>query len=81
MGNPNKTVITREYSQTWEIGKERYYPINDAANGELYARYAELANSEPNVIFGGRLGTYRYLDMDQVIAEALELAGRESNEK
>jgi UDP-galactopyranose mutase len=81
VGNPNKTVITREYPQTWEIGKERYYPINDAANDALYARYAELANSEPNVIFGGRLGTYRYLDMEQVIAEALELAERGSNGK
>jgi len=76
-GAPDKTVVTCEFPQAWQSGMERYYPINDGANGELYAKYAELANQEINVIFGGRLGTYRYLDMDQVIAEALNLAETE----
>jgi UDP-galactopyranose mutase len=78
-GNPDRTLITREYPQAWSLGAERYYPINDAANGELYAKYADLAQSEKGVIFGGRLGTYRYLDMDQVVAEALAITGREDN--
>jgi UDP-galactopyranose mutase len=72
-----KTVITHEYPQSWQPGVERYYPINDEENGLLYLKYAELAKDEERVIFGGRLGTYRYLDMDQVIAEALKLAATE----
>ena len=71
-GNSDKTVITREYSQTWEQGMEAYYPVNDEANAALYGRYRELAEKEGRVHFGGRLGTYRYMDMDQVIAQALE---------
>ena len=66
-----KTVITREYPAAWKKGDEPYYPVNDDKNNELYARYKELAAKEGNVIFGGRLGGYRYLDMDKVIAMAL----------
>ena len=66
-----KTVITREYPAAWKMGDEPYYPINDEKNNELYARYAHLAEGCPNVIFGGRLGKYRYYDMHQVIEEAL----------
>lgn len=71
-GNPDKTVITREYSADWTKGDEPYYPVNDEKNSELYDRYKELADAEENVHFGGRLGTYRYMDMDQVIKQALE---------
>ena len=66
-----KTVISREYSSEWKKGDEPYYPVNDAKNGELYAKYKQLAEGEKNVIFGGRLGQYRYYDMDDVIAAAL----------
>ena len=69
-----KTVISREYFSEWKPGDEPYYPVNDAKNTELYARYAALAEKEEKVIFGGRLGSYRYYDMDQVIAAALEKA-------
>ncbi len=72
-----KTIISREYSAEWKPGDEPYYPVNDAKNGELYARYKELAEREDKVIFGGRLGQYRYYDMDQVIAAALIAAGQE----
>lgn len=71
-GNPDKTVITREYSQTWKQGMEAYYPVNNAVNTSLYEKYKELADKEIKVRFGGRLGTYRYMDMDQVINDALE---------
>lgn len=71
-GNPDKTVITREYPQAWEKGLEAYYPVNNQENAEIYAKYRSLAGQEGRVRFGGRLGTYRYLDMDQVIEEALE---------
>ncbi len=70
-----KTVISREYSSEWKPGIEPYYPVNDEKNGKLYAKYRELAEKEAGVIFGGRLGEYRYYDMDQVIAAAL-LAAR-----
>jgi UDP-galactopyranose mutase len=70
------TVITREYSARWERGDEPYYPVNDEKNSALYARYKALADSEKNVYFGGRLGEYRYLDMDQTVACALNLAQR-----
>ena len=69
-----KTVITREYPEDWRPGKEPYYPINDERNMELYRKYLELAKDYPNIIFGGRLGEYRYYDMDDVIAAALEKA-------
>ena len=71
-----KTVISREYSSEWKPGDEPYYPVNDAKNGQLYEKYRELASAEKKVIFGGRLGEYKYYDMDQVIASALEAAGR-----
>lgn len=72
-----KTVISREYSSEWKVGDEPYYPVNDAKNGALYSQYKELAAAEKNVIFGGRLGEYRYYDMDQVIAAALEMSSIE----
>ena len=71
-----KTVISREYSSEWKPGDEPYYPVNDAKNGQLYEKYRELASAEKKVIFGGRLGEYKYYDMDQVIASALEASGR-----
>ena len=67
-----KTVISREYSSEWKPGDEPYYPVNDEKNSELYNKYKALADRENNVIFGGRLGQYKYFDMDQVIAEALK---------
>lgn len=72
-----KTVISREYSSEWKPGDEPYYPINDEKNGRLYRQYKELAEKESNVIFGGRLGEYKYYDMDQVIAVALERCEKE----
>ena len=66
-----KTVISREYSLEWKLGDEPYYPVNDDKNGLLYAKYKELAEKENKVIFGGRLGEYKYYDMDQVIESAL----------
>lgn len=71
-GNPDKTVITREYSADWKRGDEPYYPVNDTVNNELYQKYKQLAEKEKGIHFGGRLGMYRYLDMDQVIKQALE---------
>lgn len=76
-GTQPKTVISREYSAEWRPGIEPYYPINDDVNGELYAAYKTLADKEERVIFGGRLGEYKYYDMDAVIASALELVDRE----
>ena len=72
-----KTVISREYSSEWKPGDEPYYPVNDEKNGALYARYRALAGKETKVIFGGRLGEYKYYDMDAVIASALERCGQE----
>ncbi len=72
-----KTVISREYSSEWKPGDEPYYPVNDEKNGALYAQYKALAEQESKVIFGGRLGEYKYYDMDAVIASALELCRRE----
>ena len=69
-----KTVISREYSSEWKPGDEPYYPVNDEKNGKLYKAYKTLAEKENKVIFGGRLGEYKYYDMDQVIAVALEKA-------
>ncbi len=74
-GNSEKTVVTKEYPQEWTQGEEPYYPIGDEKNAALYRRYEELAKREKNVTFGGRLGTYRYMDMDQVVAQAMEDAG------
>ena len=67
-----KTVISREYSSEWKPGDEPYYPVNDEKNSELYKKYRELANHEQKVIFGGRLGEYKYYDMDKTIEVALE---------
>ena len=67
-----KTVISREYSSEWKPGDEPYYPVNDEKNGQLYSKYKIMADKEDKVIFGGRLGEYKYYDMDQVIAAALE---------
>ena len=69
--NP-KTVITREYPAAWAKGDEPYYPMNDERNNALYEKYRRLADKEERVIFGGRLGMYRYYDMHQVVAEALK---------
>lgn len=71
-GVSDKTVITREYPVAWSRGEEPYYPMNDEKNNALYARYRELADQEEHVIFGGRLGMYRYFDMHQVVREALK---------
>ena len=72
-----KTVISREYSSEWKPGDEPYYPVNDEKNGALYQRYKELADKEGKVIFGGRLGEYKYYDMDKTIEVALNMAKRE----
>ena len=72
-----KTVISREYSSEWKVGDEPYYPVNDEKNGKLYQEYKKLAEDEKNVIFGGRLGEYKYYDMDAVIASALDLCEKE----
>ena len=76
-GKQPKTVISYEYPTEWRKGIERYYPVNDKANEELYRRYEELAASVKDVIFGGRLGEYKYYDMDKVIASAIETAAKE----
>lgn len=73
-GKQPVTIISREYSSEWTKGDEPYYPVNDDKNGALYAKYEELAKQESKVIFGGRLGSYRYYDMDKVIGAALDMA-------
>ena len=65
--------ITREYPSDWKLGDEAYYPVNDEKNNTLFEKYKELASKESNVIFGGRLGHYKYYDMDKVIMAALVL--------
>ena len=72
-----KTVISREYSSEWKPGDEQYYPVNDEKNGALYEKYKELAQAEKHVVFGGRLGEYKYYDMDAVIASALDMCEKE----
>ena len=72
-----KTVISKEYSSEWKPGDEPYYPVNDEKNSKLYAEYKKLADAEDKVIFGGRLGEYKYYDMDAVIDSALKLVERE----
>lgn len=72
-----KTVISREYSSEWKPGDEPYYPVNDEKNGKLYEEYKKIAEKETDVIFGGRLGEYKYYDMDAVIAAALDMSERE----
>jgi UDP-galactopyranose mutase len=70
-GNQSKTVITKEYAIEWKDGTEPFYPINDEKNNNLYERYRQLAKKEKNILFGGRLGEYKYYDMDKVIERAL----------
>lgn len=72
-----KTIITREFSKEWQSGDEPFYPVNDAQNTALYAKYRALADREENVVFGGRLGAYQYYDMDKVLAAALDCAAKE----
>lgn len=76
-GSNPRTIITKEYPAAWHRGDEPYYPMNDGKNNELYAKYKALADKEENVIFGGRLGMYKYFDMHNVVAEALNLLKRE----
>ena len=78
-GTQPKTVISREYSSEWKLGDEPYYPVNDEKNGNLYQQYKALAEKEENIVFGGRLGEYKYYDMDAVIASALACAEKELN--
>ena len=73
-GTQDKTIITREYPQEWNVGVEPYYPINDEHNNRIYSKYRDLANKEDTVLFGGRLADYRYYDMHQVIGSALKLS-------
>lgn len=76
-GKGEGTIITREYPAAWKIGDEPYYPVNDERNNKLFARYQELAEREENVLFGGRLGQYRYYDMDKVVEAALCMVDKE----
>ena len=76
-GTQPKTVISREYSSEWKLGDEPYYPVNDERNEKLYKQYQRLAENEKDIIFGGRLGEYKYYDMDAVIASALQLCEKE----
>lgn len=77
-GKQNGTVITREYPAEWKPGEEPYYPVNDEKNNALFSEYCKLAKAEPGVIFGGRLGWYKYYDMDKIIAVALQMAEEET---
>ena len=79
-GKGPKTVISREYSDTWDKTKEPYYPINNVKNNKLYEKYKKLAEKDPTVLFGGRLGLYKYYDMDKIIEEALAFVERETDE-
>ena len=80
-GQQPVTIISREYSEEWKPGMEPYYPVNDEKNGALFAKYREMADKEEKVIFGGRLGDYKYYNMDQVIEEALLMAQKELKRK
>ena len=80
-GTEPYTVISREYPEEWHPGMEPYYPVNDAKNNALYAKYRELADKEKNVHFGGRLGDYKYYNMDQVIENAMLYAEEELKRK
>ena len=76
-GKQPVTWITKEYPSTWHLGDEPYYPVNNKRNQELYQKYAEYAKKESDVVFGGRLGEYKYYDMDKVVASALHLVEKE----
>lgn len=78
-GTQSKTVISKEFSSEWEIGNDPYYPINDCRNNDLLDKYKELAKKQSKVIFGGRLGEYKYFDMDVTIESALKLCQKELN--
>ena len=80
-GNQPNTIISKEYPVEWHVGMEPYYPVNDQKNNDLYKKYRELAKKEDKVIFGGRLGSYKYYNMDQVIAAALDLVKKELKRK
>ena len=80
-GDKDKTIITREYPADWHRGDEPYYPVNNDRNNQLYAKYAELAKKQDKVIFGGRLGQYKYYNMDQVIEAALKAVCKEFGER
>ena len=73
-------MITREYPMEWQCGMDAYYPVNNEKNEEVAGKYRELADKEENVIFGGRLGEYRYYDMDKVIEAALQAAAAQKAE-
>lgn len=75
-GNPDKTVITKEYPKTWQAGDDPYYPVNDEKNNDLYAKYREKADRESRVIFAGRLGDYKYYDMDRVIQSIFDITDK-----
>ena len=79
-GTGDKTVITKEYPSDWKIGDEPYYPVNNDKNNELFEKYKELASKEKNIIFGGRLGNYKYYDIHQVIEASLESVEKELGE-
>ena len=80
-GTQPKTVISREYSDAWNKDKEPYYPINNEKNNKLYEKYRELADKDEKVVFGGRLGQYKYYDMHKIIEEALNCVRRIINEE
>lgn len=80
-GTQPKTVISKEYSSEWKLGDEPYYPVNDKKNTELYLKYREMADKENNIAFGGRLGEYKYYDMDKIVAVALNKAEEELERK
>ena len=75
MANVTGSIITREYSAKWHPGEDAFYPVADDENRTRYEKYRKLAEQEKEVLFGGRLGSYRYMDMDDVIAAALSDAG------
>ena len=77
--NTPKTVISREYSAEWKPGADPYYPVNNDKNNALYEKYNALAKEQKDIIFGGRLGMYKYYDMDKVVAAALSTADTELN--
>jgi UDP-galactopyranose mutase len=77
-GSQPVTVVTREYSLEWKPGEEAYYPVNDDKNTQLYEKYRDMASAQENLVMGGRLGQYRYFDMDKVIASALECVAKEN---
>jgi len=77
-GKQTDTVITREYPTEWKPGEEPYYPVNNEKNNTLFAAYRKLAETQPQVLFGGRLGAYQYYDMDKVIEAALQMVEEET---